>query len=47
MNINKMCPSNQNQEDDSIQNKINYIESCKGVSVSSLITLITPANYSI
>ncbi len=31
----------------SIQDKINYLELCKGETVSSLITLITPANYSI
>ena len=45
MNSIKMCSNN--QEENSIQEKINYLDSCKGISVSSLITLITPANYSI
>ncbi len=45
MNSTKMCSNN--QEENSIQEKINYLELCKGTTVSSLITLITPANYSI
>ena len=45
MNSIKMCLNQ--QDENSIQEKINYLESCKGTTVSSLITLITPANYSI
>ncbi len=35
------------EQTQTIQEKINYLESCKGETVSSLITLITPVNYSI
>ncbi len=39
--------SNNKSIKQTIQDKINHLDSCKGETVSSLITLITPANYSI
>jgi hypothetical protein len=39
--------SNKKLTQQTIQDEINYLDSCKGETVSSLITLITPVNYSI
>ena len=51
MNSTKMCldqlTKSVEHNESFVQDKVNYLELCKGISVSSLITLITPANYSI